>query len=193
MVSTSVVLPAMWEWLTGAPLDAGVKPTARYVGYVIHHVINRSGLTPPELVIPVSAVIMKHIPRYHQVLTGFSEPLTRLWDYLRFDAGPDIQRHPGPGPYRYFTADDEVKFLRDIIQQTVEQEIPQDLAWLQGYDDAFRHIDAQFDIPTNEISRLIRMISGNRGSLAKGKRSQFDWLPDNAIAHIEKIICESLR
>lgn len=161
--------------------------------YVIHHVLNRSGLTPPELVIPVSAVIMKHIPRYHEVLTGFSEPLTRLWDYRRFDEGPDIQRHPGAGPYRYFAADGEVKFLQDMIQQTVEQEIPQELAWLQGYDDAFRHIDAQFDIPANEISRLIRMISGNCGALAKGKRNQFDWLPDNAIAHIEHIVRESLR
>ncbi len=161
--------------------------------YVIHHVLNHSGLIPPDLVIPVSAVIMKHIPRYHQVLTGFSEPLTRLWDYRRFDEGPEINSHPGAGSYRYFAADSEVEFLRDMIQQTVEQEIPQELAWLQGYDQAFRCIDAEFDIPANEISRLIRMISGNSGSLAKGKRSQFDWLPDSAIAHIEHIIRESLR
>ncbi len=122
--------------------------------YIIHHVLNRSGLTSPELVIPVSAVIMKHIPRYHQILTHFSEPVTRLWDFRRFDEGPDIERHPSPGPYRYFAADGEVKFLRDMIQQTVEQEIPQELAWLQGYDQAFRSIDTEMD--THERStRLV--------------------------------------
>lgn len=122
--------------------------------YIIHHVLNRSGLTSPELVIPVSAVIMKHIPRYYQILTHFSEPVTRLWDFRRFDEGPDIERHPGAGPYRYFTADSEVEFLRDMIQQTVEQEIPQELAWLQGYDQAFRGIDTEMD--THERStRLV--------------------------------------
>lgn len=160
--------------------------------YVIHHVLARSGLAPPEMIIPVSAVIMKHIPRYHQVLTGFSEAVTRLWDYRRLDDGPEILSHPGAAPYRYPLADAEVRFLRDMLSLTVEQEIPQELAWLQAYDEAFHRIDREFDLPASDISRLIRMISGNEGHLAKGKRHQFANLPDELIARIEQVVRESL-
>lgn len=160
--------------------------------YVLHHVLAHSGLIPPDLILPVSAVIMKNIPHYHQVLTAFSAPVTQLWDYRRLDDGPDIRHSPGPEPYRYPVCNLEVEFLKTMFQQTVDIEIPEELAWLQGYDRAYQEIDAAFDLPANEISRLIRMIHGNEGRLARGKRNQFDWIPENVLTHIERIVQKTL-
>lgn len=159
--------------------------------YIIHHVLAHSGLAPAEMIIPVSAVIMKHIPWYHEVLTGFSTPVTQLWDYRRLDDGPDILRHPDAGPYRYIVADRETAFLKEMIRQAVEEEMPDELAWLQGYDAAIDRIEAAFDLPANDVSRLIRMIHGNDGHLAKGKRNQFDWIPDDVITRIEEMVRDS--
>jgi hypothetical protein len=100
--------------------------------FVIHHVLAHSGLVAPEMVIPVSAVIMKHIPAYHQVLNEFSGPVTRLWDYLRHDDGPQILNDPGCGPYRYFQADREVAFLSHMLREAVEQEIALVQSFLQS-------------------------------------------------------------
>ncbi len=156
--------------------------------FVIHHVLAHSGLVAPEMVIPVSAVIMKHIPAYHQVLTDFSEPVTRLWDYLRHDDGPQLLNGPGCGPYRYFRADREVGFLAQMLREAVEREIPQELAFLSGYDAAVARIDAEFDLPQKEIALLVRMIHGNHGQLSKKKRGRFERLPDEVIARIEQIV-----
>lgn len=161
--------------------------------FIIHHVLAHSGLVAPDMIIPVSAVIMKHIPEYHQVLTGFSEPVTRLWDYLRHEDGPQILHAPGSGPYRYFQADTEVAFLGKMIQEAVEKEIPQELHFLRGYDAAFEQIDAEFDLPGKEIALLIRMIHGNDDRLSKNKRTQFDLIPDEVIARIEQIVADAFK
>lgn len=156
--------------------------------FIIHHVLARSGMIPADLVIPVSAVIMKHIPEYHEVLTGFSEPVTRLWDYRRHDEGPEILQSPGPVPYRYFQADREVAFLERMIERAINQEIPEELHFLRGYDNAFSQIDAEFDLPQKDIALLIRLVQDNGGKLSKTKRSRFDWLPGEVLDRIEAIV-----
>jgi hypothetical protein len=159
--------------------------------FIAHHVLTHSGLVPSDMVIPVSAVIMKHIPAYLAVLEAFSRPITSLWDYLRLDDGPFVREGPGPSPYRYFTIDAELTFLQEMIRQAVEQEIPAELAWLTGFDQASRLIDARFDLPQKDIARLIRMIRGNGGRLAKRKRTQFDWIPDEVITEVESMVCDA--
>ncbi len=156
--------------------------------FIIHHVLAHSKLIPPDLVIPVSAVIMKHIPEYLDVLTAFSGPVTRLWDYRRHDDGPEILQSPGPAPYRYFQADREVAFLARMIERAVEEEIPQELQFLQGYDNAYRRIDAEFDLPQKDIALLIRLIHDNGGRLSKSKRARFDWLPGEILNRLEEIV-----
>jgi len=161
--------------------------------FVIHHVLAHSGLISRDLVIPVSAVIMKNIPEYHDVLTGFSGPVTRLWDYRRHDDGPEILQTPGPIPYRYFQADRETAFLGRMIERAIEEEIPQELRFLQGYDIAFRRIDAELDLPQKDIALLIRLIRGNGGHLSKTKRAKFNRLPDDVIARVEEIVDQSFE
>ncbi len=201
---------AGWEHFvndTGRGVDPLVKATCASFGFVyihpfmdgngrlhrfiIHHVLTRTGLIPLDMVIPVSAVIMKHVAKYHQVLTGFSEPVTRLWDYRRLDDGPAILQRPGAAPYRYFTADRELRFLADMIQQAVEQEIPQELGFLRGYDTAFARIEVEFDLPRKDIGTLIRIIQDNGGRLSRRKRSRYDWIPDVVLDRIESIVQRS--
>lgn len=159
--------------------------------FMIHHLLAQSGLIPGGMVIPVSAVIMKHIPEYRDVLDAFSAPVTRLWSYRRTDEEPVIIEAPGAAPYRFFDASREVAFLGRMIAEAVEQEIPRELAWLTGYDRALERIEAAFDLPARDIGKLIRMIAGNNGQLAKGKRKQFAYLPDDVLEGIEAMVRES--
>ncbi|MBI5331524.1 MAG: Fic family protein [Betaproteobacteria bacterium] len=156
--------------------------------FLIHHVLARSGLLGREWLIPVSAVILKRIPAYHAVLSGFSRPVTALWNYQRGDAAPMILRTPGGRPYRFFEADQEVAFLHEMIRLAVQDEIPAELAWLQGYDAAFAMLDADLDLPRKDLSALIRMIHSNGGKLSQNRRRQYSYLPDAVLNRIEVVV-----
>ena len=137
---------------------------------------------------PVSAVMLKNIPDYLAVLSGFSKPVTRLWSYTSGDITPIVTTAANGRSYRYINFDREVAFLHAMVQKAVREEIPRELAWLVGYDAAFQQIVAEFDLPNKDISALIRMIQSNHGKLSGNKRKQFAHLPNNVLDRIEAII-----
>jgi len=161
--------------------------------FFIQHVLARSALMGPETVIPVSAVIEQNIPGYHAVLTAFSRPVTALWNYRRGDIDPIIMRAPGSRSYRFFEADREVAFLHAMIKQAVRDEIPRELAWLQGYDLAFSKLNSELDLPQKDLSTLIRMIQSNQGTLSANRRKQYHHLPEKVLNHIEEVVRQSFE
>lgn len=159
--------------------------------FLIHHVLTHSGLLPAGTVVPVSAVILKNIPAYLEVLSGFSQPVTRLWRYMRTEDEPYVTANPGSRAYRFFDASKEVAFLHRMIQQAVEDEIPRELAWLSGYDKAFEWLNAEFDLPRKDLSALIRMAQSCQGRLSARRRKQYFYLPVNVLDRIEEVVRKS--
>ncbi|MEB0014357.1 Fic family protein [Glaciimonas sp. Gout2] len=161
--------------------------------FFIQHVLARSALMGPEIVIPVSAVIEQNISGYHAVLSAFSGPVTALWNYRRGDIDPIILRAPGSRSYRFFDADREVAFLHAMIKQAVQEEIPRELAWLQGYDLVFSKLNSELDLPQKDLSALIRMIQSNKGSLSSNRRKQYHYIPDHVLNHIEEVVFQAFE
>jgi hypothetical protein len=161
--------------------------------FLIQHVLARSELMAPETVIPVSAVIEQNIPAYVAVLTAFSRPVTALWDYRRGDPEPVILSEPGSRAYRFLEADREVAFLYDMIKQAVQEEIPRELAWLQGYDLAFSQLNDELDLPQKDLSSLIRMIQSNKGTLSAKRRKQYVHLPEIVLNRIEEVVRQAFE
>ena len=159
--------------------------------FLIHHTLAQAGHLTKGAVLPVSAVILKNIPAYLAVLAAFSRPVTALWDYRRGDPEPLILRNPGSRPYRFFEADREVAFLHDMIRRAVREEIPHELAWLQGYDQAFLRLDRELDLPQKELSALIRMAHSNAGTLSLNRRRQYSYLPISVLDRIEAVVRET--
>lgn len=159
--------------------------------FLIHHVLTQSGLLPSGTVLPVSAVILKNVSAYHEVLSGFSRPVTQLWRYVRGDVEPLVTAHPGGRAYRFFDASNEVAFLHRMIQLAVEEEIPRELAWLSGYDLAIARLEVEFDLPKKDLSALIRMAHSNQGVLPMNRRKQFAYLPAEVLDRIELVVKEA--
>jgi hypothetical protein len=156
--------------------------------FIIHQVLSRHSNLPKEFIIPVSAVIMKNIAAYLEVLTNFSEAVTKLWDYRRIDIEPNILKNANARTYRFFNADKEVRFLQKMLQQAIEVEMPKEVAWLNGYDKAFMELEGLFDLPKKDISALIRMIYHNGGKLSKHRRKQYIHLPKLLLDQIETVV-----
>ncbi|MDP2788153.1 MAG: Fic family protein [Pseudomonadota bacterium] len=154
--------------------------------FMIHHIL--ASALGPGLLIPVSAVILKHISDYHAVLAGFSRPVTALWDYRRGDVEPSVISSPGGRPYRFFAADREMRFLHDMLVLAVREEIPNELAWLKGYDEAFAQLDSELDLPRKDLSALIRMAQSQGGKLSVNRRRQYAHLPEAVLDRIEAVV-----
>jgi hypothetical protein len=159
--------------------------------FIISHVLARSALMDAGTIIPVSAVIEQNIPSYHKVLSAFSRPVTALWNYRRSDIEPIILRAPGSRSYRFFETDREVAFLHAMIKQAVLEEIPRELAWLQGYDLAFSTLNNELDLPQKDLSALIRMIQSNQGTLSASRRKQYCHLPEKVLDRIEEVVSQA--
>jgi hypothetical protein len=156
--------------------------------FMIHQVLAQSGRLDDDIIIPVSAVIMKNIPDYLAVLTGFSKPTRTLWDYRRGEDEPHIITAANSRSYRFFEADREVAFLHRMIEEAVREEIPNEMAYLRGYDKAFNAIEREFDLPQKDVSSLIRMVKGNNGVLSNKRRKQYLHIPEQVLNRIVEII-----
>ena len=155
--------------------------------FLIHHALAQAHTRAKGVVVPVSAVMLKNIPDYLSVLSGYSKPVTRLWNYRRGDGSPVVIAAANGRSYRYLNFDRETAFLHAMVEKAVREEIPRGLAWLVGYDIAFQQITEAFDLPNKDISALIRMIHSNQGNLSAHRRKQFAHLPEEVLNRIEAI------
>jgi len=65
--------------------------------------------------------------------------------------------------YRYFDATPQVEFLYEMVKDTVERFIPEEVQYFQQYDEFKQFIDAHFDMPDSTVSQLIRFWNKIRG------------------------------
>lgn len=157
--------------------------------FLIHRILALSGRIPADIVIPVSAVILKELEQYSSVLKGFSAPVTALWDY-RLGDPPQILHDPGPLPYRYWQADRETAFLNQVIAHAVQHDMPDEMEYLKNYDETVKRINLELDVPGKDLSTLIRAAYDQHGRLSNHRRKQFFYLPQATLDQIEKIVTE---
>ncbi|MGH8674330.1 MAG: Fic family protein [Burkholderiales bacterium] len=160
--------------------------------FLLHHALAQSGLVPEGLVMPVSAVLSKNIDRYFATLTSFSEPITRLWEYRRADDRPIAVSHPGRTPYAYWDATGEVELTSWALSQAVRVEVPFGVRYLAVFDQAKTTVDREFDLPSKDISMLVKCAIDQGGKLSIHRRKQFKHLPDTVLDRVEAIVAEQL-
>lgn len=161
--------------------------------FLLHQVLASSGLVPRGLVMPVSAVLSKNLDRYFATLTGFSRPVTRLWEYRRADDHPVVVSHPGRTPYAYWDATAEVELIAWALAQAVRVEVPREVGFLANLDSARERINAEMDLPSKDITLLARFALQNGGKLSNHRRKQFDHIPDEQLDRIVQIVTEVLE
>ncbi|MBK8098891.1 MAG: Fic family protein [Planctomycetes bacterium] len=164
------------------PFDDG---NGRLHRYLIHHVLSRTGFTPPDLVLPVSAAMLARPRDYDACLEQFSVPLLALLDY-RLDANgamtvlSDSARH-----YRYLDATAAAEYLYATVEQAIEEDLRGEIDYLTRFDAAWRALREIVDMPDRRLELFVRLCVGNGGRLSATKRPQFAELTDEEIARME--------
>ena len=90
------------------------------------------------------------------------------------------------GLYRFPDLTNHTVFLARALQATVTTDIPEELHFLQCYDELKRAIQKIVDMPDNKVDRMILFLHQNKGKLASRKRDFYKELSDDEIEQMEQ-------
>lgn len=156
--------------------------------YLIHEILSAAGFTPKGIVLPVSAVILANLDQYVEVLEAFSKQLVARTEY-----NPDTPNVPATGNdaifFKYFDATEQVSFLYKSLENTVENDLQNEIAFLIGFDKARSQLNDLFDWPPHSLDLFIRLVHQNNYELSQTKKqSHFEWLSDDEVANFQSIV-----
>ena len=159
--------------------------------FLLHNILARRGYTPQGLIFPVSAVMVKDRIGYDKTLETFSKPLMLVLDYDLSEDGRLTVHNESAIWYRFMDMTTQAEALYRFIEETIETELVQELAFLTSYDKARTRMQAIVDMPDRLIDLFIRICLQNNGQLSKAKRgSHFEMLTDQEISALERAVRE---
>lgn len=156
--------------------------------FLVHNVLLKTGFTPPGMVFPVSAAMLRDMVRYDQALEFFSEAIAPFVDYSLDAEQKMTVTNETAALYRFFDATPQAEYLFDCIEETIGRDLNQELNFLKFFDAAMKAVMGVVDMPNQRAALLIRLIHQNKGKLSKAKRDFFSELSDEEIRRIESAI-----
>ncbi len=153
--------------------------------FLIHRILAHSGFTPEGLLFPVSAVMLRNIAGYDEVLRSYSSSILPFIDYSLDGDGRMSVHNETAHLYRYWDATNFAEYLYGCVDETIKRDLKEELGFLQSFDEALRRTAEIVDMPNRRASLLVRMILQNKGTLSKSKRQKFMELTDDELGAIE--------
>jgi Fic family protein len=165
------------------PFDDG---NGRIHRFLVHHILAKLGFTPPGILFPVSAAMLRERLAYDQVLESFSASIK---PFIHYDLDPEhgmTVLNETSHLYRYFDATAQAEYLYQCIEETIHRDLRDEIVFLEIFDAALRAVLNNVDMPNRRASLLVRFILQNKGKLSKGKRATFSEISDQEIVRIEE-------
>lgn len=163
-----------------------VDGNGRLHRYIVHHVLAKKEFTKQGVIFPVSASILDHITDYKIVLESYSHPLL---DYIQWKETADHNvevLNETIDFYRYFDATKQAEFLYDCVEDTLDRVIPNEVTFLQNYDELKSYLDNTYEMPDNMVALLVRFLEQGNGVLSKrALKKEFSDLKESEINDIE--------
>jgi hypothetical protein len=160
--------------------------------WLIHHTLAMAGYNPPGVVFPVSAAIYRQLAQYKTVLASHSQPLLGLIQWEATPAGNVRVLNDTGDYYRFFDATAHAEFLYQCVEETIEQDLPQEVAYLEAYDRFTGGLQEMVDMPERKVSLLLKFLRQGNGHLSRRARTgEFAALTDTEVGTVEKLYTDS--
>ncbi len=158
--------------------------------FFIHWVFRKRGFGPKNFVFPVSAVMAHRPAAYDTALESFSKPLLERLDYTLDGVGEMLVTTDSADYYRYIDCTIVAEKTADFVEETLREELPAELKFLQQYDQARTQIAAIVDLPNRDADLLVKFVREQGGALSKNRRKQgrFASLTDTELNELEEVI-----
>lgn len=142
--------------------------------FLIHHGLCRAGLLSQGMILPISVAFNHHESDYLSALESVSKPLRDLWQIHRISSESiDAQLLASGDPYRYWDATQIVEFGLRMAHYALDHTLVQEYHFLENFDWVYKQLNAELDLPSKDLTNLIRMAISERGVLSNNRRKQF--------------------
>lgn len=161
--------------------------------FLIHHVLAKREFSPPGMIFPVSAAIVRDPRRYDEALETFSTP---LFDFIawRFTGDRELLvLNDTADFYRYFDATPLAEYLYGRVADTIRVDLREELDFVETYDQALAGVRDIVDMPDRRASFFVRLCLQNHGRLSQTKRAQFRELSDDDVTRMEAAVLNAMK
>lgn len=161
--------------------------------YLIHHVLSQNGFNPVGVTFPVSAAILERIDDYIVILESYSKRCLPYIDWKARKDGNVEVLNDTLDFYRYFDATPQAEFLYACVEKTIEEDLPNEAAYLQKYDNFKNQVDSFLDMSDRQVDLLFRFMRQNNGKLSKrALKKEFASLTAKEVSALEEIFAEQI-
>jgi hypothetical protein len=161
--------------------------------FIVHYMLAKCGFSPPGVVFPISASILRQMHLYDKALEAFSEVIMPAIDWKFTLEGQLEVRNDTSSLYRFFDATPQVEFLYDRVLDTVRVDFKKELEFLDEFDRALAAVQSVIDMPDRRAALLAKLCIQNKGRLSVTKRPMFGEITDEEIRQVEEAIATSRR
>ncbi len=169
-----------------------VDGNGRLHRWLIHHVLAAMDYTPPGMVFPISAAMLREVATYRRVLESYSRPLLSLIDWRPTASGNVEILNDTRDYYRFFDSTAHAEFLYHCVEQTVVNDVPNEVAYLEAYDRFARGVQDIVDMPARTVELLHRFLRQHSGRLStRARTKEFSALRDEEVAQVEQLFART--
>lgn len=168
------------------PFDDG---NGRIHRFLIHYLLARKGFTPKDMIVPVSATILARPAEYDAALERFSRPLLERTVYEMGSDGTLEVLNKTIGFFRYFDATAMTEALYGWLSETIEKELPKEMAFVALYREVRQRLVEVVDLPDRLAEPLVARCLENGGTLSNHRRkTTFPMLTDAEVEGVARLI-----
>jgi len=157
--------------------------------FLIHDFLSRDNFLPTGMIIPVSAHIVNNLELYNDALEAYSKPIMQIIKYTKDKKQNLIVLNASEveGYYSFPDLTAQTEYLCKVIETTISRDLPNELNFLQNYDEAKELMKQRIDMPDKLIDLFIRFTHQNNGIFPKRRRNTFHMLNDDEIEALQSI------
>jgi Fic family protein len=162
--------------------------------WLIHHTLAAAGYNPAGVVFPLSAAIYRDIAAYKSVLESYSRLLLGLIEWEPTPTGNVRVLNNTVNYYRFFDATAHAEFLYRCVEQTIDQDLPQEVAYLEAYDQFSKGVQEIVDMPEQKVDLLHKLLRQHNGQLSKRARTnEFAALTSEEVERVEALYRDAFQ
>jgi hypothetical protein len=157
--------------------------------FLIHDLLSRDNFLPAGMIIPVSAHMVNNLKLYDEALEAYSKPLLQIIKYTKDKKQKlnVLNASEVEGYYKFPDLTAQTEYLCTVIETSISRDLPNELNFLQNYDEAKELMKQRIDMPDKLIDSFIRFTHQNNGVFPKRRRSTFHMLNDDEIEALQSI------
>lgn len=157
--------------------------------FLIHDFLARDGFVEKGIILPVSAHMLNNMAEYDTVLESYSVPLMKRIQFSKDEEGELIINNIEEVEcyYKYPDLTLQTSFLAKTINETIKQDLNDELLFLERYDELKREILQLIDMPDQRVNEIIVFLHQNKGIFPKRRKKNFPEIIEEEFSKIEDI------